>query len=199
VTARKQPAKPATALPAQAFPNQQAWAAWLAKHHASSPGLWLQLAKKGNDTPSVSYAEAVETALCYGWIDGQKQAQGEQFWLQKFTPRAPRSIWSKINKERALVLVEAGKMHPAGLREIERARQDGRWEAAYAPASSATVPDDFQRALDGNRRARDFFGTLDSRNRYAVLFRIQTAKKAETRARKIAQFIAMLEQHETVH
>ncbi|MGS0998763.1 YdeI/OmpD-associated family protein [Rhodanobacter sp. UC4451_H18] len=161
--------------------------------------MWLQLAKKVAGVQSVSYDEAIEVALCFGWIDGQKQAHDEQYWLQKFTPRSGRSAWSKINKAKALALIEAGKMEPAGLLEVERARKDGRWGAAYDSASTATVPDDFQAALDGNQPAREFFDSLDSRNRYAVLYRIQTVKMAATRERKIAQFVEMLARHEKVH
>jgi uncharacterized protein YdeI (YjbR/CyaY-like superfamily) len=186
-------------LPIHHFQRQQDWATWLDENHTTSPGVWLKLAKKGTDTPSVSYGEAIEIALCYGWIDGQKQSHNEQFWLQKFTRRSGKSVWSKINKDKALALIKTEKMKPAGLKEIERAKVDGRWGAAYDSASKATVPGDFQSALDSNARAKDFFETLDSRNRYAVLFRIQTAKKAETRARKIAQFVLMLERHEKVH
>lgn len=159
----------------------------------------MQLAKKGSDVQSVSYDEAVEVALCFGWIDGQKQAHSNQFWLQKFTRRSDKSVWSKINKDKALALIKTGKMKPAGLQEVERAKSDGRWDAAYDSASKATVPSDFQFALDCNTRAKNFFAALDSRNRYAILFRIQTAKKAETRAKKIAQFVEMLERHEKVH
>ena len=159
----------------------------------------MQLAKKGSDRQSVSYDEALEVALCFGWIDGQKQAHSEQFWLQKFTRRSAKSIWSKINKDKALALIKTGKMKPAGLQEVERAQSDGRWDAAYDSASKATVPSDLQSALDDNTRAKSFFGTLDSRNRYAILFRIQTARKAETRTKKIAQFVQMLERHEKVH
>lgn len=186
-------------LPVQHFENQKDWADWLTENHSSSPGLWLQLAKKSADVSSVSYDQALETALCFGWIDGQKQAHSELFWLQKFTRRSEKSVWSKINKDKALALISAGKMKPAGLQEVERAKSDGRWDAAYDSASNATVPGDLQSALDSNPRARDFFGTLDSRNRYAILFRIQTAKKAETHARKIAQFVQMLERNEKVH
>jgi uncharacterized protein YdeI (YjbR/CyaY-like superfamily) len=159
----------------------------------------LQLAKKNAGVESVSYDEAIEVALCFGWIDGQKKACSDQYWLQKFTPRSMKSVWSKINKEKALALIKAGKMRPAGLREIERAKLDGRWAAAYDSSGSSSVPSDFQAALDGNTRAKEFFETLDRRNRYAVLFRIQTAKNAETRAKKIAQFVQMLERHEKVH
>jgi uncharacterized protein YdeI (YjbR/CyaY-like superfamily) len=161
--------------------------------------VWLQLAKKVAGVQSVSYDEAIEVALCFGWIDGQKQAHDEQYWLQKFTPRSGKSAWSKINKAKALALIEAGKMEPAGLLEVARARQDGRWGAAYDSASTATVSDDFQAALDGNPRAREFFDSLDGRNRYAVLYRIQTVKMAATRERKIAQFVEMLARREKVH
>ena len=191
--------KAATNLAVRHFERQEDWANWLAGNHNSSPGVWLQLAKKGTDIPSVSYDEAIEVALCFGWIDGQKKTHSEQFWLQKFTRRSDKSVWSKINKDKALALIKAGKMKPAGLQEVERAKSDGRWNAAYDSASKATVPSDFQSALDSNTRAKDFFATLDSRNRYAILFRIQTAKKAETRAKKIAQFVLMLERHEKVH
>lgn len=185
--------------PIELFERQRDWAVWLKNNYDTSPGVWLQLAKKDAGVQSVSYEEAIEVALCFGWIDGQKQAHGEQYWLQKFTPRSAKSVWSKINKAKALALIKAGKMKPAGLREIERAKLDGRWKAAYDSVSKSTVPGDFQRALDGNPRAKNFFATLDGRNRYAVLFRIQTTKNAETRARKITQFVQMLERHEKVH
>lgn len=195
----KSQSKSSAALPIHSFEQQDEWAAWLKENHDTSSGVWLQLAKKGTEIQSVSYDEAIEAALCFGWIDGQKQAHSEQYWLQKFTPRSDKSVWSKINKENALALVKAGKMEAAGLKEIERAQNDGRWDAAYDSASKATVPSDFQSALDGNTRAKNFFATLDGRNRYAVLFRIQTAKKAETRAKRILQFVQMLERHEKVH
>lgn len=188
-----------TELPIHYFERKQDWTAWLNKNHASSPGVWLQLAKKNADVSSVSYDEAIEIALCFGWIDGQKQAHTDQFWLQKFTRRSEKSVWSKINRDKALALIKTGKMKPAGLKEIESAKSDGRWDAAYDSSSKATVPTDFQSALDSNAPAKAFFGTLDSRNRYAVLFRIQTAKKAETRAKRISQFILMLERHKKVH
>ncbi|KQX98203.1 bacteriocin-protection protein [Rhodanobacter sp. Root480] len=181
------------------FEQPSGWATWLDENHAASPGAWLRIAKKGADAQSVSYDEAIAVALCFGWIDGQKKAHSDRFWLQKFTRRSDKSVWSKINRDKALALVKARKMKPAGLKEIERAKLDGRWDAAYDSSSKATVPSDFQSALDGNARAKAFFGTLDSRNRYAVLFRIQTAKKAETRAKRISQFVLMLERHEKVH
>jgi uncharacterized protein YdeI (YjbR/CyaY-like superfamily) len=181
------------------FPHQKGWAAWLAKNCGKSAGVWLRIAKKDSGIASVTYPEAVEVALCYGWIDGQGKGESDTAYLQKFTPRSKKSIWSKINRERALALIERGKMKPPGLAEIERAKADGRWEAAYDSPRTATVPEDFQAALDGNPRAKAFFATLKGSNRYAVLFRIQTAKKPETRARRIQQFIQMLEKHETVH
>jgi uncharacterized protein YdeI (YjbR/CyaY-like superfamily) len=191
--------KPSGTLPIQRFERQKDWARWLAENHNSSPGLWMQLAKKRAGIQSVSYDEAVEAALCFGWIDGQKQAHSEQFWLQKFTPRSARSAWSKINRKKALSLIKAEKMKRAGLREVERAKSDGRWNAAYDSASTAAVPIDFRTALHANPRARDFFATLDGRNRYAILYRIQTAKKAGTRAERISKFMQMLERHEKVH
>ena len=190
---------PAEALPARPFAQQQDWHAWLEANHGSAPGLWLQIAKAGTGIPSVSYDQALETALCFGWIDGQKKKHDDQYWLQRFTPRAKQSAWSRNNREKALSLIASGKMEEAGLREIETAKGDGRWNAAYDSASKAAVPEDFQAALDSNDRARGFFANLDSRNRYSMLYRIQTVKKAETRARKIAEFVQMLERHEAFY
>jgi uncharacterized protein YdeI (YjbR/CyaY-like superfamily) len=181
------------------FENQKEWETWLDRNGSSSSGVWLRLAKKASGHSTVSYAEAVETALCFGWIDGQKRTENEHFWLQRFTPRTAKSIWSKINKAKAEALIAAGRMRPTGLREIDRAKQDGRWEAAYASPSNSTVPEDLQRALDANPRAKNFFSTLNSRNRYAILFRVQNAKKPETRARKIAQFVEMLGAGKMLH
>jgi uncharacterized protein YdeI (YjbR/CyaY-like superfamily) len=147
----------------------------------------------------VTYAEAVDAALCYGWIDGQKLPYDESSWLQRFTPRGPRSVWSKINTGKAQALIESGRMRAAGLAAIERAKTDGRWESAYAPASTAAVPPDLQAALDANPKAKAFFATLKGTNRYAVIYRVHTAKRPETRARRIAEFIGRLERHETVH
>ena len=186
-------------MPIVLFEAQEAWAAWLEENHASSPGLWLRLAKKAAGLESVSYAEALEVALCYGWIDGQKRSYDESSWLQKFTPRRPKSIWSKINREKAEALIASGRMKAAGREAVESAKQDGRWDAAYDSPSNATVPDDFQAELDKNAEAKAFFATLNSTNRYAILFRIQTAKKAETRARRIEQFISMLEKKEKLY
>jgi uncharacterized protein YdeI (YjbR/CyaY-like superfamily) len=175
------------------------WAIWLAKNHRVSEGIWLRIAKKAANAPSVIYAEAVDVALCYGWIDGQKQADNEHFWLQRFTPRSARSIWSKINRDKATKLMANGQMKEAGLKEIERAKNDGRWDAAYDSARTAEVPIDFQAALDRNAKAKAFFATLNSSNRYAVLFRIQAAKKIETRESRIQKFVQMLENHEKLH
>lgn len=186
-------------LPVRAFECQRDWAEWLQENHRNSPGVWLQLAKKGTNIDSVLYEEAVETALCFGWIDGQKKAHSERYWLQQFTRRSNKSVWSKINKAKALALIKSGKMNSAGLDEIELAKRDGRWKAAYDSAGKSVVPSDLRSALDGNARAKEFFGTLDNRNRYAVVFRIQTAKTAATRAMRISKFVQMLERHEKVH
>lgn len=181
------------------FETQGDWAAWLEENHQTSAGIWLRLAKISSKECTVTYAQALEVALCYGWIDGQKKADNEQYWLQRFTPRAAKSIWSKINREKATALIDAGKMKLAGMQEVERAKKDGRWEAAYASARNASVPEDFQAALDSNKKAKAFFTTLNSQNRYAILFRIQTVKKAETRAKKIDTFIDMLAKGEKLH
>ena len=193
------PEKSKTELPVIAFASQNDWAKWLRTNHLTSSGLWLQLAKKASGTPSVTYAEAIETALCYGWIDGQKQSHSADAWLQKFTPRARKSIWSKINCQKALALIESGKMKPPGLAEVERAKQDGRWEQAYDSPGNTTIPEDLQTALNKIPKAKAFFATLESRNRYAILWRIQTAKKAETRAKRIELFMKMLEKGEKIH
>ena len=162
-------------------------------------GIWLKIARTSSALVSVSYAEALEIALIYGWIDGQKKSFDESAWLQKFTPRGDRSIWSKVNREKAEALIRTGRMQPAGLHAVEQAKQDGRWEAAYDSPSQAKVPEDFQAALEKNPAASDFFTTLNSRNCYAILHRIQTAKKAETRARRIEEFIEMLAKHEKLY
>jgi uncharacterized protein YdeI (YjbR/CyaY-like superfamily) len=181
------------------FAACKAWAGWLDKNHSKSSGIWMRLAKKASGRQSVSYSEALEVALCYGWIDGQKKSDGEAAWLQRFIPRAKKSGWSKINRKKALALIEAGRMKPAGLKAIQRAKADGSWDAAYDSPSTATVPGDLQVALDKNPQAKTFFSTLDSQNRYAVLYRIQTVKKAETRSRKIQQFVEMLARGEKLH
>lgn len=181
------------------FKNARAFETWLRKHHATSDGLWLQIAKKGAAEPSVTYAEAVEIALCWGWIDGQKKSLDAQHFLQRFTPRRARSLWSKVNVEKVAALIEAGRMQAPGHAQIEAAQADGRWAQAYDSARTATVPEDLRAALDAEPAARDFFATLNAANRYAVLWRIQTAVKPETRARRIAQLVAMLARGETVH
>lgn len=178
------------------FPSVGEWEAWLEKHHASSDGLWIKFARKGLGIETVSYVEALDVALCYGWIDGQARGLDDEYWLQRFTPRRSRSRWSKVNREKVAKLIEAGKMKPAGLREVERARADGRWDAAYDPPSKATVPDDLRRALDENPEASAFFATLDGRNRYAILYQIGDAKKPETRARRVEKFVTMLGKRE---
>lgn len=185
--------------PTLLFESKKKWSDWLAKQHDKSAGVWLKLAKKDSGIPSVTYEEALDVALCYGWIDGQKKRFDDHYWLQKFTPRGPRSIWSKINTEKAEKLIASGEMKPAGLKAIEAAKQDGRWEAAYSSQKNMSVPEDFQAALDRNKKATAFFATLSSANRYAILFRIQTAKKAETRARRIQQFLEMLERGEKLY
>ena len=179
-------------LPIMPFASREAWEAWLEEEHATSDGLWLKIAKKGSGIETVTFAEALDAALCYGWIDSQRAGFDGRFFLQRFTPRRPRSKWSQVNREKAAKLIEAGRMKPAGLREIERAKADGRWDAAYAPPSAATVPDDLRQELERDEGAREFFATLDSTNRYAILHRIQDAKKPETRARRIAKYVAML-------
>ena len=192
--------KPATPeLPTRPFKNQRAFARWLSASHTKSRGLWIKMAKSASGIPSIKYAEALEEALCFGWIDGQAQRIDENWYLQKFTPRGKRSLWSKINCARATALIEAGRMQPAGLAEVERAKLDGRWARAYDSPSRATVPDDLAAALAKSARASAFFGTLDWRNRYAVLHRIQTAKKPETRTRRIATFVKMLARREKLY
>src|SRR5215216_4573536 len=189
-----------TEIPTLPFESKKKFAAWLAKEHDKSAGVWLKLAKKDSGVASITYEEALDVALCYGWIDGQKKGfDDRRYWLQKFTRRGPKSIWSKINTEKAERLIASGEMKPAGLKAIEAAKQDGRWNAAYASQKSITVPEDFQAALDKNKKAKEFFATLNSVNRYAILFRIQTAKKAETRLKRIQQFVEMLEKGEKLH
>lgn len=186
-------------LPILPFANKRKWTDWLAKQHDKSSGAWLKLAKKDSGVASVTYDEAVESALCYGWIDGQKKGFDDKYWLQKFTPRGPKSIWSKINTEKVERLIKSGEMKPAGLKAIEAAKKDGRWAQAYESQKNISVPQDFQSALNKNKKAKTFFGTLKSAERYSFLFRVQTAKKAETRANLIQKFVSMLEKHEKIH
>ncbi|WP_199806775.1 YdeI/OmpD-associated family protein [Streptomyces sp. NRRL F-5727] len=175
-----------------AFASAEAFQAWLGENHADSPGIWLKLRKKGPGIVALDYAQALDVALCYGWIDGQKRTFDDQWWLQRFSPRTPRSKWSKINRDKVAALIEQGRMRPPGQAEIDRAKADGRWEAAYDSPRTATVPDDLAAALTAVPGAAEFFETLDRQNRYAILYRIQDAKKADTRARRIEKYVAML-------
>ncbi|MFP2958077.1 YdeI/OmpD-associated family protein [Myxococcus sp. 1LA] len=196
-TAIKKP--PAAELPVIAFASPAAWSAWLKANHTSPQGLWLKLAKKGSGIDSVTYAEALDIALEWGWIDGQKNAFDDTYWLQKFTPRGARSVWSKINCEKVEALIAAGRMKPSGMKVVEEARKDGRWDAAYESQSKTTVPEDLAQALAANPKAAEFFATLNAASRYAILWRVHTAKKAETRARRIEQFVEMLARRESLH
>jgi uncharacterized protein YdeI (YjbR/CyaY-like superfamily) len=181
------------------FADAETWSKWLAAYHLSSRGVWLKIAKKTSGRASVTYAEAIDVALIWGWIDGQKQTFDEAWWLQKFTPRRSKSVWSKINREKATALIAAGKMMPSGLAEVERAKKDGRWDRAYESQKSALVPADLAMALADTPLATKFFATLEARNRYAILWRVHNAKKAETRARRIAQFVEMLAKGQKLH
>ena len=182
-----------------AFESAEAFQAWLGENHAVSSGIWLKLRKKGSGIVALDYAQALDVALCYGWIDGQKAKFDDQWWLQRFTPRKPNSKWSKVNRDKVAALIEQGRMHPAGQAEVDRAKADGRWEAAYDGAKSATVPDDLAAALTADPAAAAFFETLDRQNRFAILYRIQDAKKAETRARRIEKYVSMLAKGEKLH
>lgn len=175
------------------------WEAWLRVHHASSPAAWLRIAKKGSGLRSVTYAEALDVALCYGWIDAVKARGDATSWLQRFTPRTQRSAWSKTNTVRAQRLIEAGRMRPAGLAAVEAARRDGRWKRAYASPAAMTIPSDFMRALAKNKDALAFFRTLNKANTYAIGYRLQTAKKPETRARRMALLLAKMARREMIH
>jgi uncharacterized protein YdeI (YjbR/CyaY-like superfamily) len=182
-----------------AFDSDADWEAWLEQHHATSDGLWVKIAKKGSGIPSVAYPEVLDTAICFGWIDGRRNALDDRYFLQRFTPRRSRSRWSKINRDKAEALIKAGRMRAAGLAEVERAKADGRWDAAYAGQSAMTMPDDLQRELDARPAAAAFFAQLSSQNRYAILYRLHDAKRPETRARRLAKFVAMLEAGETIY
>jgi len=182
------------------FATPEEWEAWLRAHHQTvTAGVWIKFARKGSGIPTVTYRDALQVALRFGWIDGQARSHDESWYLQRFTPRRARSIWSKRNRDFATALIEAGEMEPAGLREVERAKADGRWDAAYDAPSTATVPDDLKAALDANPAAAEFFAGLDGRNRYAILHRVQTAKRPETRARRIEKFVAMLAAGEKIY
>jgi uncharacterized protein YdeI (YjbR/CyaY-like superfamily) len=178
--------------PIEWFPSRAAWHDWLAAEHDRSDGVWLKLAKRGSGETSLSYDEALDVALCFGWIDGRRAAHDDDWWLQRFTPRRARSRWSQRNRDKAVALIEAGEMRPPGLAEVERARADGRWDAAYAGPAAITVPDDLRAALDADPAASEAFAGLDGQNRYSILYRIQDAKRPQTRARRIAKYVAML-------
>lgn len=186
-------------LPVLLFESQQDWHTWLEKNHSQPKGVWLKHAKKAFGKKSVSYAEALDEALCYGWIDSQMQAYDQYYYLQKFTPRGPKSVWSKINVAKVESLIKMGKMQPAGLAAIDLAKQDGRWGAAYDSPGASKVPEDFQVALDKNPKAKQFFETLNKANVYAFCWRVQTAKKLETRKARIEKFIDMLNRGEKLH
>ena len=184
-------------LPTLLFESKKKFADWLAKNHDKSVGVWVKLAKKGSGIPSITITEALDVALCYGWIDGQRASFDENYYLQKYTPRRPKSIWSKINVENVKRLIASGEMKPSGLIAVEAAKQDGRWAAAYASQKNISVPADFQSALSKNEKAKAFFESLTGSKSYSFLFRIETAKKAETRMKRILQFVEMLEKGET--
>jgi uncharacterized protein YdeI (YjbR/CyaY-like superfamily) len=186
-------------LPTIFFASDAAWELWLADNHAASEGVWVRIAKKDVDIASVRYPEVLESALCFGWIDARREALDARHFLQRFTPRRSRSRWSKINRQKAEQLIAQDRMRPAGLAEVDRAKADGRWAAAYAGQRSSTVPEDLQRELDARPEAKAFFASLSSQNRYAVVYRLHEAKKTETRARRLAKFVAMLEAGEAIH
>jgi uncharacterized protein YdeI (YjbR/CyaY-like superfamily) len=186
-------------LPQLPFASPAAWEDWLEANHAASDGVWVKMAKKDAGIESVRYPEVLETALCFGWIDGRREALDECWFLQRFTPRRPRSKWSRINRDKAERLIADGRMRPAGLAEVERARADGRWDAAYEGQKTSTVPGDLQRELDARPEAKAFFAELSSQNRYAILYRLHDAKKPETRTRRLAKFVSMLEAGETIY
>jgi uncharacterized protein YdeI (YjbR/CyaY-like superfamily) len=181
------------------FASPAAWERWLEDNHAGCDGVWVKIAKKGTGIDSVRYPEVLELALCFGWIDGRRMALDEQHFLQRFTPRRPQSRWSRINRDTAERLIKDGRIRPAGLAEVERARADGRWQAAYEGQKTIAVPEDLSRELDARPGAKAFFEGLSSQNRYAILYRLHDAKRPETRARRLAKFVAMLEAGETIH
>lgn len=185
--------------PIMPFASADAWERWLSKHHGDPGGVWLKLAKKTSGIHSVTHAEALDVALCYGWIDGQGSAYDADYWLVRFTPRRSQSRWSKVNQGKVAELIATGRMRPAGLAAIEAAKADGRWDAAYDSQATATVPDDLQRELDAHPQASAFFATLNKANRYAILHRVAAAKTPETRAARIAKFVVMLEEGRTIH
>lgn len=186
-------------LPVRAFASADAWNTWLKAQPISSQGLWLKIAKSGSGVASVSKRDAIDCALCHGWIDGQLRPFDATYWLVKFTPRGPKSKWSLINRERALSLIKRGRMRAGGLKAVEAAKRDGRWNSAYASQSRAIMPDDLQTALNRDAKAKRQFEGLDSHNRYAIIYRVQDAKKPETRAERIAKYVSMLARGEVLH
>ncbi len=185
--------------PTMEFASAADFESWLAAEHTASTGIWLKIAKKASGIDSVDYSQALDVALCYGWIDGQKDRVDDTYWLQRFSPRTATSKWSQVNRLRVAKLIADDRMRPAGLAEVERAKADGRWDAAYASSKNIEVPDDLRQALDADPEASAFFATLDSRNRFSVLYRIGDAKKPETRAARIVKYVAMLHDHEKIH
>jgi uncharacterized protein YdeI (YjbR/CyaY-like superfamily) len=185
--------------PILAFASQAELEAWLDAEHAGSDGVWIKFAKKDSGVPTVAYAEAVEVALCYGWIDSQAKSFDERFYLQKFTPRRARSKWSQVNRKKVEELTKQGRMKPAGLEQVELAKADGRWKAAYAPPARLDVPEDLQAALDASPKAAEFWAGLNKSNRYAIIHQLEDAKKPETRTRRLEKFAAMLEREEKLY
>jgi uncharacterized protein YdeI (YjbR/CyaY-like superfamily) len=185
--------------PTKAFKTPKDWRGWLVKNHARSDGIWLHIFKKGSGKETVSYAEALDEALCFGWIDGQKNKYDESSWLQKFTPRRPKSVWSKRNREHVARLIEEKRMTRAGLVEVNAAKEDGRWDKAYDAASTMTVPADFLKELKKDKRAHAFFKTLNKANTYAIAWRLQTAKKPETRAKRMSRILEMMRDGKKFH
>jgi uncharacterized protein YdeI (YjbR/CyaY-like superfamily) len=195
---RKSSSSDAPQLEVLEFRDSAAWEAWLREHHADSGGVWLRIAKKSASATTVVYPEVLETAICHGWIDGQRKALNDTYFLQRFTPRGPRSKWSQVNRSTALAMLEAGRMHPAGHAQVLAAQADGRWEAAYEPQSRATVPDDFQHALDQNPRAQEFFASLTGSRRYSFLYRLHNVRSPARRAQRIADYIVRLSEGRTL-
>jgi uncharacterized protein YdeI (YjbR/CyaY-like superfamily) len=197
--AQPEPKRPKTDLPIVEFPGQPEWEAWLREHHSNSPGVWVKMARKSASVETVRYPEVLDTAIAHGWIDGQRRPLDETYFLQRFTPRGPRSKWSQVNREKATRLIDEGRMHPAGQAQVDAARADGRWEAAYEPQSRASVPPDLQVALDANPPAAEFFATLRGSRRYAFLYRLHQVKSPERRARRIENYIALLSEGRTLN
>jgi uncharacterized protein YdeI (YjbR/CyaY-like superfamily) len=181
------------------FRSSSEFRRWLTANHRQSEGIWLRIFKKDSGEPTITYAEALDEALCFGWIDGQKQRHDESSWLQRFTPRRAKSGWSKINTQHAQRLLQAGRMRASGRTQIDAAKKDGRWTAAYDSPSNATIPEDFLAEMGKNKKAKDFFESLNKSNRYAIAYRLQTAKKPETRQRRVEMILAMLTRGEAFH